>query len=901
MEDKDKTKTQLMEELGKLRQRIAKFDELDTEGKQVEKKWLERDSSYRDLFEDSPISLWEQDFGEVIKYFDELSQSGVTDLEEYFAKNPGELFKCADLIKVKNINTESIKLFKARTKDELIKTIGSVFSEESLPVFQKSLISIAEEKESFESECILQTLEKERLVTMLKWSKLCDRVIVSIQDITKRKRTEDELRASKLMIEGIIDTVPARIFWKDKNLVYLGCNAIFARDAGFTDAEEIIGKDDYQMGWSDQAELYRADDRQVIESGSPKHLIEEQLTTPDGNTITLLMNKIPLLNSMGEVEGILGTYLDITDRIRSEESLSEEKIKAQKYLEVAGIMIVALNAEGVVTLINKKGCEILGYKQEELLGKNWFDCCLPNKDRVMVKSVFNKFMRGKIQSAEFYENQIVTKKGDQRIVAWHNTLIKDRDGKVIGTLSSGEDVTERNQAQEELKDSADRLRILFEFAPDAYYLNDLKGTFLDGNRATEKLTGYKREELIGNNLFSLKFLSPSELNKAAKLLAKNVMRKSSGPDEFMLRRKDGNMVPIEISTYPVTIENKPIVLGIARNITYRKKAEKALRLEEEKFRRSMDESPMGIRIVGGKEETLYANRAILDSYGYKDIAELRSVPVNKRYTPKSYAEYKLRKKKRMNGEDYPSEYEISIVKKTGEIRNLQVNRKQIFWDGNLRYQAIYQDITKRRIAETKLQETLGSLRTAFGGIIQVLSAIVEKRDPYTSGHQKRVADLARSIGKEMGLPREQVDGLRLGGIIHDIGKVSIPAEILSKPGLLTETEFKLVQDHPQIGYDIVRGIEFSWPIADMIHQHHERMNGSGYPQRLKGEEILLEARILAVSDVIEAMASHRPYRPALGIETALDEIKKDNGILFDPDVIEACLTLFQEKGYKLKD
>jgi putative nucleotidyltransferase with HDIG domain len=192
------------------------------------------------------------------------------------------------------------------------------------------------------------------------------------------------------------------------------------------------------------------------------------------------------------------------------------------------------------------------------------------------------------------------------------------------------------------------------------------------------------------------------------------------------------------------------------------------------------------------------------------------------------------------------------------------------------------------------------LRNALGGIIQVLSVTTEKRDPYTAGHQKRVADLARAIGQEMGLAVERVEGLRLAGTIHDIGKISIPAEILSKPTRLTKIEFNLIQVHPQVGYDILQNIDFSWPIAKMILQHHERMNGSGYPQGLKGENILLEARILAVSDVVEAMASYRPYRPALGIEAALEEIEKNKGVLYDPDVVSACLALFREKGFEFK-
>ena len=161
-----------------------------------------------------------------------------------------------------------------------------------------------------------------------------------------------------------------------------------------------------------------------------------------------------------------------------------------------------------------------------------------------------------------------------------------------------------------------------------------------------------------------------------------------------------------------------------------------------------------------------------------------------------------------------------------------------------------------------------------------------------------MAELARSISQEMGLPKDQIEGVRMAGTVHDLGKISVPAEILSKPTKLSSLEFSLIKVHPQTSYDILKDIEFPWPIARIVLQHHERINGSGYPQGLKGEEILLESRILAVADVVEAIASHRPYRPAHGIDTALEEIEKNRGLFYDPDVVDACLQLFRTKGYK---
>lgn len=213
---------------------------------------------------------------------------------------------------------------------------------------------------------------------------------------------------------------------------------------------------------------------------------------------------------------------------------------------------------------------------------------------------------------------------------------------------------------------------------------------------------------------------------------------------------------------------------------------------------------------------------------------------------------------------------------------------------------ISEDITERRQSEETLKYTLEKLRKSLVGTIRAMSLTVETRDPYTAGHQKKVSNLARVIAQEMGLPSDTIDTIRMAGTIHDLGKISVPAEILSKPGRLTDVEFELIKLHPQSGYNILRDTELPYPIAEIILQHHERLDGSGYPQGLKDEQILLESQIISVADVVEAMASHRPYRPSLGIEVALEEIEKNKGVLYGEKVVDACLKLFRDKGFKFE-
>ena len=228
--------------------------------------------------------------------------------------------------------------------------------------------------------------------------------------------------------------------------------------------------------------------------------------------------------------------------------------------------------------------------------------------------------------------------------------------------------------------------------------------------------------------------------------------------------------------------------------------------------------------------------------------------------------------------------------------------RAIRWsDGRMVRYEMAMDITEAKMGEQALRDTLEMLRKAVKGTIQAIGMAIEMRDPYTAGHQRRVADLARAIAQEMNLPKDQIDGIRMAALIHDIGKISIPAEILSRPNRLSEMEFNLIKNHPQIGYDILESIEFQWPIARIVLQHHERINGSGYPLGLSDNEILTEAKILAVADVVEAMMSHRPYRPALGLDIALEEISKNKGLRYDPKVVDACLKLFNEKGFKFRE
>lgn len=309
-----------------------------------------------------------------------------------------------------------------------------------------------------------------------------------------------------------------------------------------------------------------------------------------------------------------------------------------------------------------------------------------------------------------------------------------------------------------------------------------------------------------------------------------------------------------------TEELKHAMENLQQEITQRKRSEESLRVSEERFRTYVERAPDGVFIVDDTGRYLEANKSASRIIGYSE-EELEKMSLRDLLAEESLEEGVAHFNKLM--ETGAAESDLWHKHKNGSKRCLTVNAIKL---SETRVLGFVKDITDRKQAEEQLKDTLESLRTALNTTIRVMVSAVEMRDPYTAGHQLRVANIARAIATEMGLPQEKIEGIRMAGSIHDIGKLSIPAEILSKPGKLSEIEFSMIKEHPRKGYEMLKDVASPWPLAQIVYQHHERMNGSGYPRNLKGDEILIEARILSVADVMEAMSSHRPYRPAIGIE-----------------------------------
>ena len=451
------------------------------------------------------------------------------------------------------------------------------------------------------------------------------------------------------------------------------------------------------------------------------------------------------------------------------------------------------------------------------------------------------------------------------------------------------------QVNDELRKSEEKFRALMETTLSSSFV--VQGEkFRYVNPAFERLSGYTLQDLQGLKFWDLVHPDFRQLVKE-RGFARQKHENIPARYEFKYVTKSGEVGWIDYAGTYIEFEGKPALLASGFDITERKKVEAALRESEIKYRRIFESFEDLYYQTDEKGIIRVLSPSLYRLTGWSPD-ELIGKPVTDVYvSPKDQGGLLAE----ISQSGFLRDYEVFLKKKDGTQAYASLTAS-ILTDPDGRPCGIagtLRDITERKQAEEERKQSFDRLRKALGATVQSISLTVEMKDPYTAGHQQRVSDLTRAIATEMGLSADQRDFIRTASAIHDIGKISIPAEILSKPTKLTDLEFNLIKTHAQSGHDILKDIDFPWPVADVVLQHHERMNGSGYPQGLKGDDILLEARIMAVADVVEAIASHRPYRPSLGIDFALEEISRNKGTLYDADVVDACLKLFQEKSYTL--
>ncbi len=411
---------------------------------------------------------------------------------------------------------------------------------------------------------------------------------------------------------------------------------------------------------------------------------------------------------------------------------------------------------------------------------------------------------------------------------------------------------------------------------------------------TATYTDSKDEKLameLGADLFLIKPMEPDKLFNIVNKFISNI--RSETENELKTKVPEENI----LKEY-----NEALFRKLEAKIKQLEEANQSIHKSESKYRSIFQKSLSGIFQISPKGKLLISNPALHQMLGYDSVDDLSNTitDIGTQVYAKPGDQVQLIKLLKQN--DHVDGYETRLRKKDGSILWIKANIWTVRDENNhiLFYEGIVEDISDRILREETLVNSAEKLKTAMMETINIVSTIVEQRDPSTAGHQQRVAELAAAIAKELNFPPQKIEGIRVAGLMHDVGKVSIPAEILTKPCKLSPIEMGLVKVHASAGFDILKNIEFPWPISKAIQQHHERMNGSGYPSGLSREEIISEARILAVADVVEAMLSHRPYRPGLGIDKTMNEIEANKGILYDEQVVDACVSLFRNKNFKFR-
>ncbi len=546
------------------------------------------------------------------------------------------------------------------------------------------------------------------------------------------------------------------------------------------------------------------------------------------------------------------------------------------------------------TFVNNRMIELLGYANNEIIGKKLsfflFEEDLPDFER--------KAARRRQGIAERYERGIRRKDGT---ILWAHvsaTPIMDREGHFEGSFAMFTDITERKEAEKALMESEEKYRSIFENAVEGMFQSTPEGQLITANPSMARIFGYESpEEMIAqvSNIGLQLYANEKDRRAFQQLLKEHGI---AGGFEAPFYRKNGSVLwgTLNVRAVQDSASNILYYEGTLEDITPRKKAEEELIRSEEKYRNIFENAVMGIYQVTPGGKYLSANPVLARIHGYgspeemiESVADITQLYID----PSRRAELK----RIIEEQGFIKGFEIIMRKKDGSLHWVS-NTAQAVRDEHgktLYYEGTIEDITSRKLAE----ESVKQLKQTLLGTLQALSQSVEIREPGITGHHKRVSSLASAIARAMGLEEGVTESIAMAGLVHDVGNMSVPSEVLSKPGSLSEMEFSFVKTHPSSGYDILKETGLPYPVAEVVLQHHERVNGSGYPQGLKGKEMLLEARILAVADVVEAMASPRPYRPARGIDAALDEIRKNKGTLYDPQVVDACLVLFKSKKFQL--
>ena len=579
---------------------------------------------------------------------------------------------------------------------------------------------------------------------------------------------------------------------------------------------------------------------------------------------------------------------------------SEARFRQMFENNTAVLLLIDANTDTIVDA-NATASKYYGYPLEQLQGMSI------DRIRALDPAEFAaRRDQAVAKQRSFFEFSHRLASGEIRDVEVHFTPITS-EGKTL-LFSIVHDVSERKAGEAKLRASEEQYRLLISTMVEGVVLLDANSTIVTHNAAAERILGLSSDQMTGRTTFDPRWraICADGSPFPADTMPAPVALKTGVPQRGVImgiHKQDDAITWITVNAEPVFQPGHTTPTGVVttmHDITDRKLAEESLAESERQFRGMVEQSIAGFYVLqDGK--IAYVNPRYAELLAFEAPEELVGrdplalIPETDRdRVANVYREA-------LEGQTPKIAYTAPVMRRDGTVIEVGAQGIATTFHGRPAIIGLMQDISERKRADEQIRRYLEQIQSAFMRTVEVAMTLSEMRDPYTAGHERRVAEVAVAIGREMGLDANTLEGLRVAGYLHDIGKISLPAELLSKPSKLTAIEYGLIKTHAQASYDVLKGVDFPWPVAQVALQHHERIDGSGYPNGLKGDGILLEARIMAVADVIEAMSSHRPYRPGLGIDKALEEIDRGRGSSYDPVIVDAGLRLFREKGYVIPE
>jgi len=713
-------------------------------------------------------------------------------------------------------------------------------------------------------------------------------VVVYARDVTAQRAVEERARESETLYRRIVEMASEGIWAVDERHVTTFVNPQMARMLGY-EPDEMIGRVDSDFMFAEDLAKQQAQ-RQIRKKGLPG-VYERRFRSKDGGELRISVSSVPELGPEGEFLGSFALCTDITESKRAEEALTHSRDLMRYIIEHNQSAVAVHDRDLKYIYVSQRYLHDYGVKEHDVIGKRHYEVFpdLPQKWR----DVHQKALAGETSSAD--NDPYVRADGSVDWTRWECRPWYEADGSIGGIIVYTEVITARKRAEEELAQSHDLLANLARLVPGVVYqyrlYPDGRSAFPYSSPGMNDIYECTPEEVRQDATPVFGRLHPDDYDRVGDAIQESARTLDEFYCEFRVVLPRQGLRWRWSQAHPERMEDGGTLWhGIISDITARKQAEEELRFTRFVVERAGD----AVFWMTSDGAFKYANPLTCETLGYSldELCTMTIHDIDPNFPVERWPEH-IRELEQAGSLTFETHHRA----KGGTEIPMEVTAMYLEFDGDKYDVGFARDITARKQAEEEARRQAEQLRRTVEGAVLALSLVVETRDPYTAGHERRVSELATAIAVDMGIDGDALDALRLGGLIHDVGKVAVPAEILSKPGRLSEVELNLIKQHPQAGFDILQAIDFGLPVAEMVLQHHERLDGSGYPQGLAGEDVLPEARILAVADVVEAMSSHRPYRPALGMAAALAEVKEHAGVMYDAAVVATCVRLVEEQGF----